>query len=283
MKVLTDVDVEEIIMERPQDGQSDSTMYATGVKLTSGHVLKSKRIISGCTPYQTFLEMMPFNKDELKKVGEGGNTESIPSSSSTTTDSSSTTSSSTTSSNNLNLKEQDSDFHSFLNSLSDYSTQIRHHDNNCGAFKINCALSRLPEFLCTPDQKDGDFGPMHRGTVHFETKMEQLDHAFREGSMGIPASRPAVEMTIPSSLDETLVDIDRVNEWLEKLSGMKVDQGVPNFSDLGLKSDTCWLGPGGRRYLREGGDENNNSFTPLTSAYVAQLFVQYAPYLNQFF
>ena len=54
-----------------------------------------------------------------------------------------------------------------------------------------------------------DAGPQHRGTIHFENKMEELHHAYREASMGIPATKPIIEMTIPSSLDDTLVDLRR--------------------------------------------------------------------------
>ena len=45
---------------------------------------------------------------------------------------------------------------------------------------------------------------MHRGTVHFEYHMDDLEFAYREASLGIPATRPVVEMTIPSSIDSTL-------------------------------------------------------------------------------
>jgi len=34
--------------------------------------------------------------------------------------------------------------------------------------------------------------------------MDELDYASREASAGIPATRPVVEMTIPSALDNTL-------------------------------------------------------------------------------
>merc|ERR1712054_516494 len=100
----------------------------------------------------------------------------------------------------------DPNFRKFLNSFVDYSTHVRHLDHNCGAFKVNCALTRLPDFVCLDGlNNDSEAGPQHRGTIHFENKMEELHHAYREASMGIPASKPIIEMTIPSSLDDTLV------------------------------------------------------------------------------
>lgn len=34
--------------------------------------------------------------------------------------------------------------------------------------------------------------------------MEEIENAYRESSMGMPATRPLIEMTIPSSLDRTI-------------------------------------------------------------------------------
>lgn len=47
-------------------------------------------------------------------------------------------------------------------------------------------------------------GPQHRGTVHFESRMDEIENAQREAAMGIPATRPVIEMTIPSALDKTI-------------------------------------------------------------------------------
>ncbi len=41
----------------------------------------------------------------------------------------------------------------------------------CGAFKINCAVDRLPNFECYPSPSDGSPGPMHFGTAHLETRL----------------------------------------------------------------------------------------------------------------
>ena len=103
----------------------------------------------------------------------------------------------------------------------------------------------MPQFRCKPPPlvEGGDYdwhflGPQHQGTIHFETKMEEIEHAYREASCGIPATKPVVEMTIPSAVDETL----------------------------------------GKR-LKDGSDNGEWENLPIGGGYyVAQLFVQFAPY-----
>jgi phytoene dehydrogenase-like protein len=119
---------------------------------------------------------------------------------------------------------------------------IRALDVRSGSVKINVALNALPSFLCLPNVAPGQAGPQHRGTVHFETSMAQLEAAFLDsqvrvygGQESIPpqvrvcgcphelwpatppnppppppvqagraSTRPVIEMTLPSVLDSTL-------------------------------------------------------------------------------
>jgi len=83
------------------------------------------------------------------------------------------------------------------------SERIEQQDQKCGAFKINVALKELPNFKCHPGTAEGF---QHRGTIHFGNKMEEIHEAFVEASLGKPASRPVIEMTLPSVLDPSLVD-----------------------------------------------------------------------------
>jgi phytoene dehydrogenase-like protein len=87
----------------------------------------------------------------------------------------------------------------------DFIQHLRFSDYSCGAFKINCAVNSLPNFSCYPSDPNGQPGPQHKGTIHFECTMEEIENCYREASMGIPSSRPVIEMTIPSSVDPTLV------------------------------------------------------------------------------
>lgn len=45
---------------------------------------------------------------------------------------------------------------------------------------------------------------MHMGTIHFESHMHEIESAYQDAARGIPAMRPVIEMTIPSSVDKTI-------------------------------------------------------------------------------
>ena len=156
-EIVTNATVKRILYQG-----SGSNARATGVLMSDGSELHADTILSGTSPYHTFLELMPgLARDS------GDSTEDFP-------------------------------------LPTDFVHHIRFTDFSCGAFKINCAVDRLPNFSCFPSPVDGSVGPMHRGTVHFECLMEEIDFAYREASMGIPATRPVIEMTIPSSVDRTI-------------------------------------------------------------------------------
>ena len=127
-----------------------------GVELEDGTKLQSDIVLSGTTPYHTFIELLP---------GLDASQSPVP---------------------------------------QDFVHHIRFADYSCQAFKINIACDELPNFACYPTGKDGLPGPQHRGTAHFESTMEEIENAYRESSMGMPATRPVLEMTIPSSLDKTI-------------------------------------------------------------------------------
>jgi phytoene dehydrogenase-like protein len=119
-------------------------------------------------------------------------------------------------------------------------------DNGCGAVKINCAVDRLPNFLCCPNDpsKPNEPGPQHRGTVHFETRMEEIENAQREAAMGIPATRPVLEMTIPSSLDKTISPPGKhVVQLFVQFAPYDLDPKCGNWADEQFKNnfaDRCF-------------------------------------------
>ncbi|EDQ90250.1 uncharacterized protein MONBRDRAFT_16518 [Monosiga brevicollis MX1] len=84
----------------------------------------------------------------------------------------------------------------------DFVRHVERADYSCGAFKINCAVSELPQFIGF----EGGAEPQahHRGTIHFENHMQQIEDAAAEAKRGEAASRPVIEMTIPSAVDNTL-------------------------------------------------------------------------------
>ncbi|XP_027189510.1 uncharacterized protein [Cicer arietinum] len=79
---------------------------------------------------------------------------------------------------------------------SDYSSQ--------GTTKINVAVDKLPQFHCCKINR-AEAGPQHTATIHigFES-MEEIISACQDACNGIPSHRPVMEMTIPSSMDNTI-------------------------------------------------------------------------------
>lgn len=116
-------------------------------------------------------------------------------------------------------------------------------DYSCASFKINCAVDRLPNFSCMPSPSDGTPGVMHRGTIHFENYMHEIDAAYREAAIGIPATRPVIEMTIPSSLDSTLAPAGKhVVQLFVQFAPYEVDPSIGSWADESFKNafaDRC--------------------------------------------
>lgn len=82
------------------------------------------------------------------------------------------------------------------------------------------------------------------GTIHFESRMEDIELAYRECSMGIPATRPLIEMTIPSSVDETISPPGmHVIQLFIQYAPYEIDSKVGHWSDESFKNafaDRCF-------------------------------------------
>lgn len=111
-------------------------------------------------------------------------------------------------------------------------------DYQCGAFKINLVVDRLPDFECVDNELGPDgvalIGPQHKGTIHFESRMSELESASFESKQGIPARRPIIEMTIPSALDDTII----TNQEL-KAKGYHVVQLFVQHAPYDLNEEKC--------------------------------------------
>mmetsp|Transcript_52026 Transcript_52026/g.130641 ORF Transcript_52026/g.130641 Transcript_52026/m.130641 type:complete len:499 (-) Transcript_52026:47-1543(-) len=183
-----------------------------GVELADGTQLYADCVLSGASPYHTFMELLPG----LANSGAAAH------GSSGTSGFSGSSASSASASTPL---------------PADFARQVRSADHQCGAFKINLAVDRLPDFECLPNTADGLPGPQHRGTVHFENTMEQIEHAYREASMGVPASRPVVEMTVPSAVDPTLAPPGKhVVQLFVQYAPYAVDPKRGNWADPDFKA-----------------------------------------------
>ena len=67
--------------------------------------------------------------------------------------------------------------------------------------KINLALAEPPQFTCFPSP---GVGPHHRGTIHIGETLDYVERAYAEARSGRPSSEPVLEITLPTSLDDTI-------------------------------------------------------------------------------
>ncbi len=72
-----------------------------------------------------------------------------------------------------------------------------------GTFRINVALSELPNFACLPN--DGGMAqPHHSSGIVFGPSLSFFDRAWRDAEDGGFARAPIVEMLVPSTVDDSL-------------------------------------------------------------------------------
>ena len=104
-------------------------------------------------------------------------------------------------------------------------------------------VDRLPNFQCAPSRADGRAGPTHSGTVHFESHIEEIEQAYLDSRRGRPASRPVIEMTIPSALDSTLAPPGyHIVQLFVQYAPYDLDPSVGSWSDASFKQrfvDRC--------------------------------------------
>jgi phytoene dehydrogenase-like protein len=82
----------------------------------------------------------------------------------------------------------------------DFVQRIEQWKSRSGTVKVNLALDRLPEFRCKPG-----FDPeVHGGTMVLAHSLDEIEGAFQEAAAGRPATKPFVDMCIPSVFDPTL-------------------------------------------------------------------------------
>lgn len=83
----------------------------------------------------------------------------------------------------------------------DFVRQVKAIRFRSGVVKINVALTELPDFTACPGRQ-----PLaqHRGTIHIAPSLEYMERAFDDAKYGKPSGAPVIEMTIPSTVDDTL-------------------------------------------------------------------------------
>lgn len=83
----------------------------------------------------------------------------------------------------------------------DFAAAIDRYRCGSGSLRINVALSELPDFACAPGTHAQ---PHHASGILFAPSLAYMDRAWRDAEDHGFASRPIVEMLIPSVVDDTL-------------------------------------------------------------------------------
>lgn len=74
-------------------------------------------------------------------------------------------------------------------------------DYSSASAKVNLALSEPPQFTCTPTK---GLAPHHHGTMHISPTLDYIERAFDDAKYGRPSEEPVLEITMPSSVDDSL-------------------------------------------------------------------------------
>jgi phytoene dehydrogenase-like protein len=82
-----------------------------------------------------------------------------------------------------------------------FRTAIQGYKNGSGTFRMNVALSELPDFTCLAGTAVAEH---HQSGVVLAPSLDYMDEAYRDAKATGISRRPIVEMLIPSTLDDSL-------------------------------------------------------------------------------
>jgi phytoene dehydrogenase-like protein len=83
----------------------------------------------------------------------------------------------------------------------EFRAAIQRYRCASATFRMNVALSELPQFSCAPQSEVGDH---HRSGILIAPSLRYMDRAYLEARLQGHSSAPIIEMLIPSTVDDTL-------------------------------------------------------------------------------
>ena len=83
----------------------------------------------------------------------------------------------------------------------DFLSEVRKIRIEGCSLKINLALDALPDFK---DYPGAELGHQHKATIHICPSMDYVDRAWEDASAGRPSDHPMLEITIPTTYDDSL-------------------------------------------------------------------------------
>ena len=83
----------------------------------------------------------------------------------------------------------------------DFTRRIKGYKNGSGTFRMNVALSELPDFTCLPGKAVAEH---HQCGIVIAPSLDYMDAAWRDATTDGWSKKPIVELLIPSTLDDSL-------------------------------------------------------------------------------
>jgi len=83
----------------------------------------------------------------------------------------------------------------------EFSRRMKAYKCGSGTFRMNVALSELPDFSCLPGKQIADH---HQSGIVIAPTLDYMDRAYTEAKIGGWSTKPIVEMLIPSTVDGAL-------------------------------------------------------------------------------
>jgi phytoene dehydrogenase-like protein len=81
----------------------------------------------------------------------------------------------------------------------DFARRIKSFKTGSGTFRMNVALSELPDFTCLPG-----VGEHHQSGIIIAPTLDYMDRAFLDAKRDGWSKQPIIEMLIPSTIDDSL-------------------------------------------------------------------------------
>ena len=123
------------------------------------------------------------------------------------------------------------------------ATRFKTIKTGSGTFRMNVALSELPDFTCRPGRQAQDH---HGSGIIIGPTIDYLDRAYLDARTHGWSRAPVVEMLIPSTLDDSLAPPGRhvaslfVQHVAPKLpAGRSWDEAKDEFADLVIRTVTA--------------------------------------------
>ena len=128
-----------------------------------------------------------------------------------------------------------------------------------GTFRMNVALSALPDFSCLPSPRGGGAGSHHGSGIVIGPSIGYLDRAYLDARLEGWSKEPVVEMLIPSTLDETLAPTGQhvASLFVQHVAPRLDGYPAPGNGVRPSGSDTAQSSPDG---VKPGGSDTKRSW-----------------------